>query len=62
MQPIVKLNSQASLSGLVTSARDCAKPVMAFLGIPFAEPPDRFEPPRPLRQLWIGTRTATKYG
>lgn len=60
--PFVRLTSQASLSGLNIFARNCAKPVMAFLGVPYAEQPERFAPPKPLFQLWNGTRSATKLG
>jgi carboxylesterase type B len=60
--PIIRLTNKASLSGMNAFARNCAKPVKAFLGIPYAEPPERFAPPKPLFQLWNGTKAATKLG
>ena len=59
--PVVKLDHQASLCGLHVYARNCVKPVCAFLGVPFAEPPERFAPPLPLR-LWTGPKNVTKLG
>ena len=59
--PIAQLSSFCSLSGRVIKPKPKGKDVYAFLGVPFAEQPDRFEYPTQLR-LWNGCREATKYG
>lgn len=38
------------------------KPFRSFLGIPYAQPPARFSPARPLVGDWTGVREATEYG
>jgi len=61
----------SSLSGihvLVThrsnpdSGSSASTEIFKFLGVPFAEIPERFARPRPLRRLWTGTRMATNFG
>jgi hypothetical protein len=39
-----------------------ADEIFAFLGVPFAEAPERFARPRPLGKLWTGVRQATQFG
>lgn len=64
MNPTVKLGQSTSLRGLEVTARGAQRSVLAFLGIPYAEPPIgtlRFQPPMPLK-LWKGEKNATKFG
>ena len=45
--------------------RDRSSPsaeVYAFLGVPFADIPERFAQPRPLGRLWTGIRQASNFG
>ena len=60
----VSLADDCSLRGKEVSAPGGSRPVNAFLGIPFAQPPTeerRFQPPQPV-QLWKGERDALKFG
>ena len=59
--PVTQLSSFCSLSGRIIKPKPKGKDVYAFLGVPYAEQPDRFEYPAQL-QLWNGCRDATKYG
>lgn len=64
MDPIAHLTPTTSLRGLKVFARGIAKPVLAFLGVPFAEPPVgnlRFAPTVSVK-LWTGERNAKKFG
>ncbi len=62
--PKVILGPGTEISGRLTYAKTCSKPVYTFLGIPYAQPPVgelRFQPPQPLK-LWSGCREATRFG
>lgn len=64
MDPIAHLTPKTSLRGLKVFARGISKPVFAFLGVPFAEPPVgnlRFAPTVSVK-LWTGERNAKKFG
>ena len=62
---MVHLTRGTSLRGKVVHARgEEGKPVWAFLGVPFAEPPTgsrRFQKPQTLN-LWQGERDAQHFG
>ena len=59
--PVVHLSSRCSLRGRVIHPKPEGKDVFAFLGVPYAEQPARFEYPSSL-QLWDGCRDAVTYG
>jgi carboxylesterase type B len=71
MYPIVNLSSRCSVRGKVINVALKAavtdrkiRPVFAFLGVPYAQPPVgelRFQRPQPL-SLWSGVRDALHYG
>ena len=51
-------------SGLIRGKESVStrkKPFRSFLGIPYAQPPVRFSPPKPVKS-WKGIREATEYG
>ncbi|KAK2161583.1 hypothetical protein LSH36_114g02003 [Paralvinella palmiformis] len=66
-RPVVTLDQSGRgcfLVGENTTARGCDKPVKAFLGIPYAQPPVgelRFKLPQKVC-LWPGFREANSYG
>ncbi|CAH1791127.1 unnamed protein product, partial [Owenia fusiformis] len=62
--PIIELDSGTSLKGTIVYAAKPLRPVYAFLGIPYAEPPIHklmFKPPLPAK-LWKGVRDASSFG
>ncbi len=61
MEPTVKLSHRCYLRGRKIQPRLSGKSVYAFLGVPYAEQPKRFQYPEKLK-LWQGVRDATKYG
>ena len=61
MEATVQLSPGCYLRGHVIQSRKPAKPVYAFLGVPYAEQPKRFQYPEKLK-LWQGIRDASKYG
>ncbi len=61
MEPTVKLSHRCYVRGRIIQPRISGRPVYAFLGVPYAEQPKRFQYPEKLK-LWQGVRDATKYG
>ena len=60
----IHLGPDTSLKGKVVHTRNGHKPIYAFLGIPYAQPPVgqlRFKRTQPI-PLWQGTREALEYG